>query len=76
MTICILIIVPAPPSLTSGPAAGTGAAAAAQKDSSLCPIPGCNKPKYVDPSSGVTHDYCGKSHADEGKRKGIRRKLN
>lgn len=69
----LFYITPAPPSLTSGPAAGTGAAAA-QKNSSLCPIPGCNKPRYVDPSSGATLDYCGKSHADEGKRRGIRRK--
>jgi hypothetical protein len=60
----MLIIVVALPSLMSVPAAGTGAAAA-QKDSSL-----------VDPNSGVTLDYCGKSHADEGKRRGIRRKLN
>ena len=60
---------------SAGPAAGTGAAAAAQKDSSLCPIPGCTKPKFVDPNSGVTHDFCGKTHAEEGKRRGIRRKL-
>ncbi len=37
----------------------------------MCIIPGCQKLKYVDSSAGATHDYCGKSHADEGKRKGI-----
>ena len=30
------------------------------------------QPKYIDPVSGVTHDYCSKSHAEEGKQKGIR----
>ena len=76
MFYCDTYIVTAPPPLTSGPAAGIGAAATAQKTSSMCPIPGCTKPKFVDPNSGVTHDFCGKTHAEEGKRRGIRRKLN
>lgn len=67
----MLVYITAPPSLTSGPGAGTGATSV-QKNSSVCLIPECTLPKYVDPSSGVTHDYCGKTHAAEGKRRGIR----
>ncbi|CAI8018718.1 hypothetical protein GBAR_LOCUS11343 [Geodia barretti] len=40
------------------------------KDSSLCIIPGCSSKKYSDPS-GVTHPYCGKTHAELGKKMNI-----
>jgi hypothetical protein len=40
------------------------------KDSSLCIIPGCSTKKYSDPS-GVTHPYCGKTHAELGKKMNI-----
>ncbi len=45
------------------------------KDNSLCIIPECFKPKYMDSGTGVLHDYCGKTHAEEGKMRGILRKL-
>ena len=41
------------------------------KDNSLCILPECINRKYFDSTSGVTHDYCGKTHAEEGKRRGI-----
>ena len=44
-------------------------AATQDKDSSLCIMPGCNRQKYVD--NGKTHDYCGRTHAEQGKRMGI-----
>ena len=47
-------------------------AAAQDKDSSLCIMPRCNRKKYVD--GGKTHDYCGKTHAQQGKQMGILRK--
>lgn len=46
-------------------------AQAGPKNASLCIIPECPRSKYVDPSSGATHDYCGKTHAEEGKKRGI-----
>ena len=42
------------------------------KDSSLCIIPECGQPKYVEGS--IVHSYCGKWHAELGKKKGILRK--
>ena len=47
-------------------------AATQDKDSSLCIMPGCNRKKYVD--GGKTHDYCGRTHAEQGKQMGILRK--
>ena len=45
------------------------------QDNSLCIIPECFQPKYMDSGTGVLHDYCGKTHAQEGKMRGILRKL-
>lgn len=42
------------------------------KDSSLCIIPECAAKKYSD-SNGVTHPFCGKTHADLGKKRNIQR---
>ena len=28
-----------------------------------CSLPGCNRPKYVDPANNRTHDFCGRTHA-------------
>ena len=44
-------------------------AATQDKDSSLCIMPGCSRKKYVD--NGKTHDYCGRTHAEQGKKMGI-----
>ena len=44
----------------------------APKDSSLCIIPGCTAKKFADPQ-GITHPYCGKSHAELGKKMNILR---
>lgn len=43
----------------------------APKDSSMCIIPGCTKKKYSE--GGVTHPYCGRGHADLGKKMNIQR---
>lgn len=61
--LCYLCIAPSP-------VAATGVQAG-PKDSSLCIIPGCQKLKYKDSSTGATHDYCSKSHAEEGKKRHI-----
>ena len=38
-----------------------------------CIIPECRKRRYTDGS--VVHHYCSKSHADEGRKRGIFREL-
>ena len=43
------------------------------KDSSLCIFPNCTRPKYVD--GATTHSYCGRTHAEQGRKMGIVRKL-
>ena len=35
-----------------------------------CNLPGCNKPKYVDPANGRVHDYCGRTHANQAQAAG------
>jgi len=35
-----------------------------------CSLPGCTRPKYVDPANGRIHDYCGRRHAKEAQAKG------
>ncbi|CAI8018713.1 hypothetical protein GBAR_LOCUS11341 [Geodia barretti] len=30
-----------------------------------CSLPGCDKPRFVDPASGRVHDYCGITHANQ-----------
>ena len=50
----------------------SSSAAAQTKDSSLCLLPGCNRQKWVE--NGITHPYCGKTHAQQGKQMGIVRK--
>ena len=30
-----------------------------------CALPGCTRPVHVDPGTGIAHDYCGRSHAQE-----------
>ena len=30
-----------------------------------CSLPGCSAPRYVDPSTGSEHDFCGRTHARE-----------
>lgn len=39
------------------------------KDSSLCELPGCPRRKYVEGST--VHNFCGKRHAAEAKKRGI-----
>lgn len=46
----------------------------APKDSTMCILPECNKAKCKDPN-GTVHPYCGKTHAEIGKTRGIVRKL-
>lgn len=36
----------------------------------LCNLPGCTRPRYVDPGNGRVHDYCGRTHANEAQAKG------
>lgn len=57
---CFPSIAPAPPTDPNAP-----------KDSSLCIIPGCTAKKYSE--GGVTHPYCGRTHADMGKKMNIQR---
>jgi hypothetical protein len=52
-------IAPAPPADPNAP-----------KDSSLCIIPGCTAKKFAEPN-GVTHPYCGRTHAELGKKNNI-----
>ena len=40
------------------------------KDNSLCMIPECPNRKYVE-MNGFIHDYCGKTHANVAKMRGI-----
>ena len=35
-----------------------------------CSLPGCAKPKYVDPANGRVHDFCGRTHANEAHARG------
>ena len=51
------------------------AAASQSKDDSLCIIPECTRPKYKDPSGKIEYDCCGKSHAEEAKKRNIERKF-
>ena len=44
------------------------------KPADCCIIPGCRKNKYKG-SDGVAHPYCGKAHAEQGKKLGIFRML-
>ena len=44
------------------------------KPANCCIIPGCRKNKYQD-ANGTVHPYCGKMHADQGKKLGIFRML-
>ena len=30
-----------------------------------CSLPGCSAPRYIDPSTGSEHDFCGRTHARE-----------
>ena len=30
-----------------------------------CGLPGCHKSVHVDPDTGVEHDYCGRTHAEQ-----------
>lgn len=45
------------------------------KDDSMCIIPECTRPKFRDPKTGKEHECCGKSHAEEAKKRDIKRKL-
>ena len=56
-------IAPAPPADPNAP-----------KDSSLCIIPGCTAKKFAEPN-GVTHPYCGRTHAELGKKNNILREI-
>ena len=35
----------------------------AQQQACLCALPGCAAPRFVEPETGKTHEYCGRSHA-------------
>jgi hypothetical protein len=35
-----------------------------------CSLPGCDKPRFVDPASGRVHDYCGITHANQAIKSG------
>ena len=64
-----------PPSTPSTVAAAiTDSTPVVTKDRSICILPECTRPKYVDHGTGVAYDYCGKTHSLEGQRRGIRRK--
>ena len=41
----------------------------------MCIIPGCTKKKYSEPG-GVTHPYCGRRHAELGKKMNIQGELS
>ena len=56
------IIVYVAPSLTS---TTISASTSIQNDSSMCLLPGCTRPKYVDTMSGITRDYCCSTHATQ-----------
>ena len=30
-----------------------------------CALPGCTRPVHIDPTSGIAHNYCGRTHASE-----------
>ena len=34
-------------------------------NSPRCSLPGCHRPCHRDPQTGITHDYCGRTHANE-----------
>ena len=44
------------------------------KPADCCILPGCRKSKYKDPD-GTVHPYCGRTHAQLGKTRGISRML-
>ena len=70
----LILLCTGPPSISTAMAAAIAdSKPAVFKDRSMCILPGCTKQKYVDQQSGVIHDYCGKTHSIEGKRRGIRR---
>ena len=49
-------------------------AASDPKDDSLCIVPECANLKYKDPNSGKEHDFCGRTHAEEARRRNIKRR--
>lgn len=55
----------APPS-KKGQTAPAGSSAAA-----TCALPGCVAPCYVDATTGVEHDYCGRTHAKLASSRGV-----
>lgn len=36
-----------------------------------CTLPGCTARRFIDPDTNAEYDYCGRSHAREGARRGI-----
>ena len=48
---------------------GVGAAPCARSDQ--CSLNGCAAPRYRDPTTGLLHDYCGRSHAFKAKQQGL-----
>jgi len=38
---------------------------ASSSSGSVCFLPSCNKPRYRDATSGIQHDFCGRTHAAE-----------
>ena len=75
VTALVLLLHIGPPSTPSAVAAAiTDSTPAVSKDRSMCILPECTRPKYVDHIKGVTYNYCGRTHSLEGQRRGIRRK--
>ena len=37
----------------------------------ICSLPGCNKPRYVDPSNGRIHDFCSRTHTGQAMSKRV-----
>ena len=37
----------------------------AASSSALCALPSCNRPRHRDPGTGIVHDFCGRTHAQE-----------
>jgi len=48
---------------------GLGAAPCAREEQ--CSLNGCAAPRYRDPTTGLLHDYCGRSHAQKAKQQGL-----
>ena len=42
----------------------------ALSESGTCSLPGCKRPKYVDPANNRTHDFCGRTHANQAQQLG------